>query len=163
MRIYLWGKYAIYKSCLVEYWGVFITMPAIVVYLDEGNMLHKNLSNSALELMKMISDDGALSEFASSTPSVNINGLVILTEQNGKSKVDAPKLTDRQSMVLQCLANALSPEQTAIKLGISENTVRLHITNLKKKFNTDSRDQLMAMAGRLNLCDPFLTEPFNLI
>lgn len=31
----------------------------------------------------------------------------------------------------------------------------MHIRALKKKFNTDSRDQMMAMAGTLGLCDPF--------
>ncbi|MEA4811895.1 MAG: hypothetical protein VB108_04925 [Anaerolineaceae bacterium] len=40
---------------------------------------------------------------------------------------------------------------------MTEATIRLHIRALKKKFGTDSRDQMMAMAGQLELCDPFET------
>ena len=61
-------------------------------------------------------------------------------------------------MVLQCLANSLTPEQTAIKMGLSENAIREYLKILKEKFKTDSRDQLMAMAGYLELCDPFQNE-----
>ncbi len=61
-------------------------------------------------------------------------------------------------MVIQYLANSFTPEQTAIKMGLSENAVREYIKILKKKFKTDSRDQLMAMAGYLGLCDPFENE-----
>ena len=43
-------------------------------------------------------------------------------------------------------------------MGLSENAVREYLKILKKKFKTDSRDQLMAMAGYLGLCDPFKNE-----
>ncbi len=59
--------------------------------------------------------------------------------------------------VLQLLARAYTPDQIALKLGLTEATIRLHISALKKKFGTDSRDQMMAMAGQLGLCDPFET------
>ena len=57
------------------------------------------------------------------------------------------------------LASSLTPEQTAIKMGLSEESIRLYLKILKKKFKTESRDQLMAMAGYLGLCDPYQKEP----
>jgi DNA-binding NarL/FixJ family response regulator len=66
-------------------------------------------------------------------------------------------LSERQISVLQLLAGAYSPDQIALKLGLTEATIRLHIRALKKKFGTESRDQMMAAAGQSGLCDPFET------
>jgi two-component system nitrate/nitrite response regulator NarL len=71
----------------------------------------------------------------------------------------APTLSERQISVLQLLAKAYTTDQIALKLGLSEATIRLHISALKKKFGTISRDQMMAMAGTLGLCDPFDLTP----
>jgi len=88
---------------------------------------------------------------------VQVNGLIVLAGQPPKPKRKAPALSERQMRVLQLLARAYSPDQIALKLGLTEATIRLHIRALKKKFGTDSRDQMMAMAGQLGLCDPFET------
>jgi DNA-binding CsgD family transcriptional regulator len=134
-------------------------MPSIVVYSDEGNVVYQNIVSDVQELVKTIHDGGVLPGYSESTLPVRINGLIVLAEQVPTSKRVAPKLTAKQCMVLQCLASSLTPVQTAIKMGVSEPTIRMHISLLKKKFNTESRDQLMAMAGFLGLCDPFQAEP----
>jgi len=90
-------------------------------------------------------------------PEVQVNGLIVLAGQLPKPKRKAPALSERQISVLQLLAMAFTPDQIALKLGLTEATIRLHIRALKKKFGTDSRDQMMAMAGHLGLCDPFET------
>jgi DNA-binding CsgD family transcriptional regulator len=133
-------------------------MPSIVVYNDEGDVLYQNIINDVQQLVKTIHDGGVLPGYSESTPAVRINGLIILAEQAATQKRIAPKLTEKQCMVLQCLANSLTPAQTAIKMGISENTIRLHLRALKKKFHTESRDQLMAIAGYLGICHPFQNE-----
>jgi DNA-binding CsgD family transcriptional regulator len=133
-------------------------MPAIVVLSDDGKILYQNLANDVQELVSAIREGGQLSGYLTSTPAVQINGLVILANQPQPEKRNRPTLTMQQCRVLQCLANGLTPEQTANKMGISEPTVRMHLSALKKKFNTESRDQLMAMAGSYGLCDPFLGE-----
>lgn len=130
-------------------------MPSIVVYNDEGNILYQNIVTNVQELVKTIRDGDPLPGYSEPTPTVHINGMIILAEQIPTPKKTAPKLTAKQSIVLQCMANSLSPGQTAIKMGISEPTIRMHISALKKKFNAESRDQLMARAGYLGLCDPY--------
>lgn len=130
-------------------------MPSIVVFNDEGNVVYKNIVADVQELVKNIHEGDKLPDSLGSTPLVRINGLVILAEQSPAPKRTAPKLTAKQCMVLQCLASSLTPEQTALRMGLSENTIREYLKILKKKFKTNSRDQLMAMAGYLGLCDPF--------
>jgi DNA-binding CsgD family transcriptional regulator len=150
--------FAVYHRCVAENGGGFHSMLSIVVFNDEGNVLYQNIVSDVQDLVKTIHEGGVLPGYSESTPAVRVNGLIILAEQALASKRAALKLTAKQCMVLQCLASSLTPEQTAIRMGISEPTVRLHIRLLKKKFNTESRDQLMAMAGSLGLCDPFQIE-----
>ena len=134
-------------------------MPSIVIYSDEGNVLYQNIVGDIQELVKTIHDGGELPGFTEPPPPVRINGLIILAEQSRVCRRPAPKLTQKQCQVLQCLANSLTPEQTAIKMGLSEESIRLYLKTLKKKFSTESRDQLMAMAGYLGLCNPYQNEP----
>lgn len=133
-------------------------MPSIVVFNDIGEVVYQNTAVDAQELTRKIHDEGFEADSFGFSQPVQVNGLIILTQQPPKQKRDVPKLTERQCMVLQCLANSLTPEQTAIKMGLSENAIREYLKILKKKFKTDSRDQLMAMAGYLELCDPFQNE-----
>jgi DNA-binding CsgD family transcriptional regulator len=130
-------------------------MPSIVVYSDEGNVLYQNIVDNVQELVKTIRDGGVIPGYSEQTPPVRINGMIILTEQIQTPKRTTPMLTAKQCIVLQCLASSLTPEQTAIKMGVSLPTIRMHISALKQKFNADSRDQLMARAGYLGLCDPY--------
>jgi DNA-binding NarL/FixJ family response regulator len=134
-------------------------MPSIVVINEEGTVLYQNVSEDIQEVVKVIRDGGILPGYSAMCPEVQVNGLIVFVEQPPKSKRLAPALSVRQVSVLQLLAKAYTPDQIAIKLGLSEATIRLHISALKKKFGTVSRDQMMAMAGTLGLCDPFDSTP----
>ncbi len=130
-------------------------MPSIVVINEEGKVLYQNVTANIQEVVKTIRDGGILPGYSGACPEVQVNGLIVLAQQPPKPQRLAPALSERQMSVLQLLAKAYTTDQIAIKLGLSEATIRLHISALKKKFNTVSRDQMMAMAGTLGLCDPF--------
>lgn len=130
-------------------------MPSIVVINEEGKVLYQNVTDNIQEVVKTIRDGGILPGYSGACPEVQVNGLIVLAEQPPKPQRLAPALSARQMSVLQLLAKAYTTDQIAIKLGLSEATIRLHISALKKKFGTVSRDQMMAMAGTLGLCDPF--------
>ena len=133
-------------------------MPSIVVINDEGSVLYQNVVEDVQDLVKIIRDGRNVPGYVlDDCPEVQVNGLIVLAGQPPKPKRKAPALSERQISVLQLLARAYTPEQIALKLGLTEATIRLHIRALKKKFGTDSRDQMMAMAGHLGLCDPFDT------
>ena len=130
-------------------------MLSIIVCNEEGEVLFQNIVEDPEDLTKQFNTEAKISSFLKSIPSVHIDNLVFQIGNTSENPMFRPKLTERQCRVLQCLASSLNSEQTALKLGISEVTVRMHIRDLKKKFHTNSRDQLMAMAGFLGLCDPF--------
>ena len=130
-------------------------MPSIVVINEEGPVLYQNVTDNIQEVVKTIRDGGILPGYSGACPEVQVNGLIVLAQQPPKPQRLAPALSARQMSVLQLLAKAYTTDQIAIKLGLSEATIRLHISALKKKFGTVSRDQMMAMAGTLGLCDPF--------
>ena len=130
-------------------------MPSIVVINEEGKVLYQNVTENIQEVVKTIRDGGILPGYSGECLEVQINGLIVLAQQPPKPQRLAPALSARQMSVLQLLAKAYTTDQIAIKLGLSEATIRLHISALKKKFGTVSRDQMMAMAGTLGLCDPF--------
>ena len=133
-------------------------MPSIVVINDEGSVLYQNMVEDVQDLVKIIRDGRNVPGYAlDDYPEVRVNGLIVLAGKSPKPKRKAPALSERQMGVLQLLAKAYTPDQIAIKLGVTEATIRLHISALKKKFGTDSRDQMMAMAWQLGLCDPFET------
>jgi len=92
---------------------------------------------------------------------INYQGtsLTISPNQPPQPNIVHPKLSLREAEVLQYLANGLSPEQTALKMNIKTRTVRKYLGILRKKFDTESRDQLMARAGYLRLCDPYGENP----
>lgn len=88
---------------------------------------------------------------------VNYHGsaFTITSKEAPLPEIEGPKLSIRESEVLHYLADGFSPNQTALKMGIKVRTVRKFLYILEVKFNTGSRDQLMARAGYLRLCNPY--------
>jgi DNA-binding CsgD family transcriptional regulator len=60
-------------------------------------------------------------------------------------------LTPRESEVLQVLVAGFSNKEIALSLGISEDTVKRHISNLYSKLGVKRRAQAIARAKELNL------------
>jgi len=63
----------------------------------------------------------------------------------------AGQLTMRERGVLQKLSEGLSNKEIALALFISENTVKVHVTNILKKLHLQNRSQAAAYARRLGL------------
>lgn len=66
-----------------------------------------------------------------------LNGLE--DTKNVKKKEKIKGVTPRQLEVLQCLAEGMSNKQIAYKLGLSEGTVKIHITLLMKALDVSNR------------------------
>ncbi len=58
-------------------------------------------------------------------------------------------LTERETEVLQQVAQGLSNKQIALKLGISENTVKYHIASIYSKLGVSNRTEAVRMGARL--------------
>lgn len=63
----------------------------------------------------------------------------------------AGQLTPREKQVLQSLSTGLSNKEIAQSLFISENTVKVHVTNILKKLHLQSRSQAADYARQLRL------------
>jgi DNA-binding NarL/FixJ family response regulator len=60
-------------------------------------------------------------------------------------------LTPRELAVLRLVAAGLSNRQIADSLGITERTVKFHVTAIFNKLGADNRAQAVALAGRRGL------------
>lgn len=70
---------------------------------------------------------------------------------NSKPKSESKILTARQKDVLNCLAEGLSNKQIAYKLGLSEGTVKIHITLLMRALNVTNRVAAVRAGEKLGL------------
>ena len=70
-----------------------------------------------------------------------------------RSTVSEPAtlLSDRELEVLGCLAEGLTTLQIAMRLFISENTVKTHIRHILEKLEASNRTEAVGKATQLGL------------
>lgn len=74
-----------------------------------------------------------------------------LTEANPEALVVHEELTKRERDVLDWLALGLSNRAIAERLGISEHTVKFHVTSIYGKLDATSRAEAIRRAARRGL------------
>lgn len=62
-----------------------------------------------------------------------------LIDPDTKTTASDVSLTDRETEILDCLAEGMNNKNIARKLGISDTTVKVHIKNILRKLNLTSR------------------------
>jgi DNA-binding NarL/FixJ family response regulator len=87
-----------------------------------------------------------------------IRGELWFPEQNDAQPGQAPSLQDKlttltpqQFRVLKCLADGMLNKQIADLLGISEGTVRAHVTAILRKLGVSTRTQAVILVTELDL------------
>ena len=68
---------------------------------------------------------------------------------SGEQLIDP--LTDREIEVLQLLAQGMANKQIALQLGISEHTVKFHISGIYTKLGVSNRTAAVRMGVRRGL------------
>ncbi|MBI0446900.1 response regulator transcription factor [Deinococcus sp. DB0503] len=63
----------------------------------------------------------------------------------------APSLTEREQEVLRGLAAGQTNKQIAEQMGISEGTVKVHVSNILAKLGAGNRTEAVLLAGELEL------------
>ena len=69
-----------------------------------------------------------------------------------------PELTKRELAVLRAVAEGLSNKEIAKRMAYAEQTVKLDLTHVYRKFGVSSRTEAMAVAYRKGLLDRRLVE-----
>ena len=71
-----------------------------------------------------------------------------IIEQNIRDRVEAIQddLTNREADVLRCVLEGLATREIAAQLALSEQSVKLHLSRLFRKFEVSNRSQLILMA-----------------
>lgn len=70
-----------------------------------------------------------------------------------KSSSGKTSLTDKELTVLQAIARGSRSKEIGLDMGISERTVKAHLTNIYNKLGVDSRAQAVAVAMELGILE----------
>ncbi|EWY40011.1 transcriptional regulator [Skermanella stibiiresistens SB22] len=70
-------------------------------------------------------------------------------QQGGERGANHHQLTQRQWEVLNCLREGKSNKQIAYELGLSEGTVKIHVTAIFKSLGVKNRTQAVIVASEL--------------
>ena len=82
--------------------------------------------------------------------SATFSGWGPLESGSGHQPVPAA-LTPRETEVLRLLADGASNKIIAFKLGISDHTVKFHVTSILSKLNAGSRTEAVTLGVRMGL------------
>jgi DNA-binding NarL/FixJ family response regulator len=73
------------------------------------------------------------------------------TESESGDKLPSVSLTPREVEVLRLLADGASNKIIAHKLGISDHTVKFHVTSILSKMNAGTRTEAVTLGVRMGL------------
>jgi DNA-binding NarL/FixJ family response regulator len=77
----------------------------------------------------------------------------VLRRVRGETPANGPSLTPREREVLDALARGLGNKQIAAQLGVSERTVKFHVSSLFEKLGAGNRTEAVAIAARAGLVE----------
>lgn len=147
---------------LGEAWHEVKDPPALLVLADDPiSIVH--LPELPVRAWGVLSLDASPEELAVAVRALN-EGLLVGEASLMKKLIQAPlagetphgeppvdTLTPREGQVLQLLAQGLANKQIALNLGISEHTVKFHISSIYTKLGANSRTEAIRLGARSGL------------
>jgi DNA-binding NarL/FixJ family response regulator len=100
---------------------------------------------------------GTLSQDLVGTIRVTCQGGMVFSKDIVDKLVSPPEpavnfhLTDRELEVLVLLAEGLTNQQSALRLSISQSTLKYHMTNIYQKLGVQTRSEALVLAAKNNL------------
>ena len=119
------------------------TASAATLFLSDEQPNVRLLTRS-LRVWGVLPSDASAEELTAAVHALS-QGLIVgtstlLFESEGEPLSHGP-LTDRESEVLGLLAKGLANKQIAVSLGISEHTVKFHVSSIYAKLNVTNRTE----------------------
>ena len=116
-----------------------------ILSTDVKGYIPKKLDSNILGgALKLILDGGTY------IPPILLNNIITSTNYNTENTL-RKNLTNRQSQVLDLIAQGKSNKQIAYDMGVSEATVKLHINALLRSLKVNNRTQAVITAQKLGL------------
>jgi DNA-binding NarL/FixJ family response regulator len=113
----------------------------------DGYLLKDSPSEIVVEAIRTVAKGESIIQ-----PSLTKKLLAYYQERDTKShSSEDDRLTDREKEILICLVEGLSNKEIADRLFISDNTVKIHVSNIYKKMNVRSRSQAVISAVQKQL------------
>jgi DNA-binding NarL/FixJ family response regulator len=146
-------------SALAHVRASFPTLPVIVVSArEEPALMQRALGHGAAGFVPKSSDlatigaaiDAVLDGDTWLPPGIPTQAAALDPEEEALAARIA-ELTPQQYRVLSLVCNGLLNKQIAFDLGVSEATVKAHMTAILRKLGAHSRTQVVLLAGRLTL------------
>ena len=135
----------------------FPNLPVVVVSAsDDSATVHRALQLGA---SGFISKSSGIEDIRSSIKAVLDGDIATPPSYHGSGDSDAEStdlinrlrtLTPQQSRVLGMLAEGLLNKQIAYELGVSEATIKAHVSAILLKLNVDSRTQAVIQLAKIN-------------
>lgn len=123
--------------------GIDPASSAASLFLSDEPLNVRELSRS-LRVWGVLPTDASAEELTAAVHALS-QGLIVGTPtllfESENEPVSHGPLTDRESEVLGLLAKGLANKQIAVALGISEHTVKFHVSSIYTKLNVTNRTE----------------------
>ena len=147
-------------SALVHLRALHPQLPIVVVSArEEPAVMRRALDHGAIGFIPKSADAKTLGEAISTVlegdrwaPPAALNAPATAPDEHDAAH-RLRDLTPQQFRVLQMLGSGLLNKQIAFDLGVSEATIKAHVTAILRKLGASNRTQAVLIAGRLAL-DP---------
>lgn len=147
-------------SALVHLRALYPQLPVVVVSArEEPVVMRRALDHGAVGFIPKSADSATLAEALASVldgdrwaPVAALSAPAAAADEHAAAQ-RLRELTPQQFRVLQMLGSGLLNKQIAFELGVSEATVKAHVTAVLRKLGANNRTQAVLIAARLSL-DP---------
>ena len=116
---------------------------AAILFLSDDPLNIQDLRHSS-RVWGLLPTDASTEELSAAIHALS-QGLVVGTPtlmfESESSPLSQGPLTDRESEVLGLLSRGLANKQIAVTLGISEHTVKFHVSSIYTKLNVTNRTE----------------------
>ena len=116
---------------------------AATLFLSDDHLNRREMTHS-LRVWGILPSDASCDELSAAFHALS-QGLVVGTStllfETENEPLSHGPLTDRESEVLGLLAKGLANKQIAVALGISEHTVKFHVSSIYAKLNVTNRTE----------------------
>ena len=118
---------------------------AAILLLSDDPLKVRDLKQTA-RVWGILPSDASAEELSAAVVALS-QGLIVgtpalLSESESEQHAQGP-LTERESEVLGLLSRGMANKQIAVALGISEHTVKFHVSSIYTKLNVTNRTEAM--------------------